>query len=121
MTRLPYPHDYRCPYGIGGERGAELAARWTEHLLDDPKGGVPAPAGMIVEPVQGEGGVIPAPDAWLRAHARDHREPLHPADRRRGADGRRPHRHLLGGRAQRRGARRDGALQGHRRLACPSP
>ncbi|WP_031075834.1 diaminobutyrate--2-oxoglutarate transaminase family protein [Streptomyces sp. NRRL S-118] len=66
VTRLPYPHDYRCPFGTGGERGAELAARWTEHLLDDPKGGVPAPAAMILEPVQGEGGVIPAPDDWLR-------------------------------------------------------
>ncbi|MBT2363811.1 diaminobutyrate--2-oxoglutarate transaminase family protein [Streptomyces sp. ISL-10] len=66
VTRLPYPHDYRCPFGIGGERGAELTARWTENLLDDPKGGTPAPAGMILEPVQGEGGVIPAPDEWLR-------------------------------------------------------
>ncbi|MEU2431833.1 diaminobutyrate--2-oxoglutarate transaminase family protein [Streptomyces sp. NPDC007861] len=66
VTRLPYPQDYRCPFGIGGDRGAELAARWTESLLDDPKSGVPAPAGMIVEPVQGEGGVIPAPDAWMR-------------------------------------------------------
>ncbi|MFF3285528.1 diaminobutyrate--2-oxoglutarate transaminase family protein [Streptomyces sp. NPDC003023] len=66
VTRLPFPHDYRCPFGIGGERGAELAARWTESLLDDPKSGVPLPAGMIVEPVQGEGGVIPAPDEWLR-------------------------------------------------------
>ncbi|WP_267243765.1 diaminobutyrate--2-oxoglutarate transaminase family protein [Streptomyces sp. PR69] len=66
VTRLPFPHDYRCPFGIGGERGAELAARWTEHLLDDPKGGVPSPAGMILEPVQGEGGVIPAPDEWMR-------------------------------------------------------
>ncbi|KND30332.1 diaminobutyrate--2-oxoglutarate transaminase family protein [Streptomyces anulatus] len=66
VTRLPFPQDYRCPYGTGGERGAALAARWTEHLLDDRKGGVPAPAGMIVEPVQGEGGVNPAPDSWLR-------------------------------------------------------
>ncbi|WP_432073534.1 diaminobutyrate--2-oxoglutarate transaminase family protein [Streptomyces wuyuanensis] len=66
VTRLPYPQNYRCPFGAGGERGAELAARWTENLLDDPKGGVPAPAGMILEPVQGEGGVIPAPDGWLR-------------------------------------------------------
>ncbi|MFJ9032336.1 diaminobutyrate--2-oxoglutarate transaminase family protein [Streptomyces sp. NPDC102274] len=66
VTRLPYPYEYRCPFGIGGERGAELAARWTENLLDDPKGGLPAPAGMILEPVQGEGGVIPAPDSWLR-------------------------------------------------------
>ncbi|MBJ6640698.1 diaminobutyrate--2-oxoglutarate transaminase family protein [Streptomyces sp. DHE7-1] len=66
VARLPYPQDYRCPFGIGGPRGAELAARWTESLLDDPKSGVPLPAGMIVEPVQGEGGVIPAPDDWLR-------------------------------------------------------
>lgn len=66
VTRLPYPQDLRCPFGVGGPEGAELSARWTENLLDDPKGGVPAPAGMIVEPVQGEGGVIPAPDGWLR-------------------------------------------------------
>ncbi|EPH44074.1 putative Diaminobutyrate--2-oxoglutarate aminotransferase [Streptomyces aurantiacus JA 4570] len=66
VARLPYPQDYRCPFGIGGARGAELAARWTENLLDDTKSGVPAPAAMILEPVQGEGGVLPAPDAWLR-------------------------------------------------------
>ncbi|MFI2436397.1 diaminobutyrate--2-oxoglutarate transaminase family protein [Streptomyces sp. NPDC018693] len=66
VTRLPYPYDYRCPFGVGGERGAELAARWTESVLDDPKSGVRRPAGMILEPVQGEGGVIPAPDAWVR-------------------------------------------------------
>ncbi|WP_333739427.1 diaminobutyrate--2-oxoglutarate transaminase family protein, partial [Streptomyces sp. IBSBF 2806] len=66
VARLPYPQDYRCPFGVGGERGAELAARWTESVLDDPKSGVRRPAGMIIEPVQGEGGVIPAPDAWLR-------------------------------------------------------
>ncbi|GHF23943.1 diaminobutyrate--2-oxoglutarate aminotransferase [Streptomyces mashuensis] len=66
VTRLPFPQDYRCPFGVGGEDGARLAARWTESLLDDPRSGVRAPAGMIVEPVQGEGGVLPAPDAWLR-------------------------------------------------------
>ncbi|WP_264925046.1 diaminobutyrate--2-oxoglutarate transaminase family protein [Streptomyces sp. A012304] len=66
VTRLPYPQDYRCPLGVGGERGAELAARWAESVLDDPKSGVRLPAGMILEPVQGEGGVIPAPDAWMR-------------------------------------------------------
>jgi diaminobutyrate-2-oxoglutarate transaminase len=66
VARLPYPQDYRCPFGIGGDRGAELSARWTESLLDDTKSGVPLPAGMILEPVQGEGGVIPAPDAWTR-------------------------------------------------------
>lgn len=43
VTRLPYPQDHRCPFGIGGPEGAELGARWAENLLDDPKGGVPAP------------------------------------------------------------------------------
>ncbi|WUT80176.1 diaminobutyrate--2-oxoglutarate transaminase family protein [Streptomyces sp. NBC_00669] len=66
VTRLPYPYDYRCPFGTGGERGAELSARLTASLLDDPKGGVQQPAAMLLEPVQGEGGVIPAPDSWLR-------------------------------------------------------
>ncbi|MEU2132123.1 diaminobutyrate--2-oxoglutarate transaminase family protein [Streptomyces sp. NPDC018352] len=65
VTRLPFPRNYRCPFGVGGERGAEIAARWTENLLDDPKGGTPAAAGMILEPVQGEGGVNPAPDSWM--------------------------------------------------------
>ncbi|MGW1674880.1 diaminobutyrate--2-oxoglutarate transaminase family protein [Streptomyces sp. NPDC002324] len=66
VTRLPYPQDYRCPFGVGGARGAELASRWTESVLDDVTSGVPRPAGMILEPVQGEGGVNPAPDDWLR-------------------------------------------------------
>ncbi|MFC8364474.1 diaminobutyrate--2-oxoglutarate transaminase family protein [Streptomyces griseorubiginosus] len=66
VARLPYPQDYRCPFGVGGAQGAELAARWTESVLDDPKSGVPLPAGMILEPVQGEGGVLPAPDDWMR-------------------------------------------------------
>jgi diaminobutyrate-2-oxoglutarate transaminase len=66
VTRLPFPYDYRCPFGTGGDRGAELSARLTANLLDDPKGGVQRPAAMLLEPVQGEGGVIPAPDEWLR-------------------------------------------------------
>ncbi|WP_420712146.1 diaminobutyrate--2-oxoglutarate transaminase family protein [Streptomyces sp. DSM 15324] len=66
VARLPYPQDYRCPFGVGGDRGAELAARWTESVLDDPKSGDRRPAGMILEPVQGEGDVIPAPDTWMR-------------------------------------------------------
>ncbi|MEU8137299.1 diaminobutyrate--2-oxoglutarate transaminase [Streptodolium elevatio] len=66
VTRLPYPHAYRCPFGTGGGESARLAARYAETLLDDPSGGVAAPAAMILEVVQGEGGVIPAPDTWLR-------------------------------------------------------
>ncbi|MGI5291556.1 diaminobutyrate--2-oxoglutarate transaminase [Nonomuraea polychroma] len=66
VTRLPYPYSYRCPFGVGGEWGAELSAVYTERLLDDPSGGVVPPAAMILEAVQGEGGAVPAPDSWLR-------------------------------------------------------
>lgn len=63
---LPYPYDYRCPFGVGGETGQQIGSRYIEYLLADPESGIVPPAGMILEVVQGEGGVIPAPDAWLR-------------------------------------------------------
>lgn len=63
---LPYPHSYRCPFGVGGEQTGILSAAYVRSLLEDPEGGV-LPAGMVLELVQGEGGVIPAPDQWARA------------------------------------------------------
>lgn len=63
---LPYPYDYRCPFGLGGDAGLQAGLRYIETVLNDPEGGVPQPAGMIFEAVQGEGGVIPAPDAWVQ-------------------------------------------------------
>ncbi|MDX2960043.1 aminotransferase class III-fold pyridoxal phosphate-dependent enzyme [Streptomyces acidiscabies] len=62
----PYPYGYRCPYGVGGQGGAELAARWAESVLDGAQPGVARPGCVILEPVQGEGGVVPVPDDWLR-------------------------------------------------------
>ncbi|MFE4970680.1 diaminobutyrate--2-oxoglutarate transaminase family protein [Kitasatospora sp. NPDC056651] len=70
VARLPYPYGYRCPFGVGGQAGADLGVTYVERLLDDPSGGVVAPAAMILEAVQGEGGVVPAPDGWLRAMRR---------------------------------------------------
>jgi diaminobutyrate-2-oxoglutarate transaminase len=65
-VRLPYPYEYRCPFGVGGGRTSDLSADFVERLLDDPNGGVPDPAAMLLEVVQGEGGVIPAPHEWMR-------------------------------------------------------
>ncbi|MFJ9540222.1 aminotransferase class III-fold pyridoxal phosphate-dependent enzyme [Streptomyces sp. NPDC101225] len=59
------PHP-RCASGVGGPRDFELAARWAESALDDPEPGMPRPAGVILDPVQSENGVIPVPDAWMR-------------------------------------------------------
>ncbi|TBU72198.1 aspartate aminotransferase family protein [Phytopseudomonas daroniae] len=63
---LPFPYDYRCPFGLGGERAVEVNLRYLDNLLSDPESGVQLPAGVILEVVQGEGGVIPAADTWLR-------------------------------------------------------
>lgn len=71
---LPYPYEYRCPFGVGGEQCFRTGIHYIENLLDDPNSGVTAVAGMILEIVQGEGGVIPAPTEWLRQIRRITRE-----------------------------------------------
>lgn len=63
---LPYPYHLRCPFGVGGEKGEALGLAYIRNVLSDPESGVTPPAGVILEPVQGEGGVIPASPAWLR-------------------------------------------------------
>jgi diaminobutyrate-2-oxoglutarate transaminase len=76
---LPYPYAYRCPFGLGGERGVETNLYYIERLLSDPESGIPSPAGLIMEPIQGEGGVIPAPDQWvqgIRKLTQQHQIPL---------------------------------------------
>jgi diaminobutyrate-2-oxoglutarate transaminase len=70
VYRLPFPYPYRCPFGIGGDRGTDVAAAYAGAMLTDSHSGVVDPAAMIVEPVQGEGGVLPAPAEWLRAMRR---------------------------------------------------
>jgi diaminobutyrate-2-oxoglutarate transaminase len=62
---LPYPYEYRCPFGIGKD-GHRVISTYLESLLDDPESGLVKPAGIIVEVVQGEGGSIPAPVEWLK-------------------------------------------------------
>ncbi|MFD1623308.1 diaminobutyrate--2-oxoglutarate transaminase [Azospirillum griseum] len=76
---LPYPYDARCPFGLGGEAGVDAGLAMIEQLLTDPESGVVTPAAMVVEVVQGEGGVIPAPIRWLqglRRLTRAHGVPL---------------------------------------------
>lgn len=63
---LPFPYDYRCPFGVGGEAGERIGLHYIENQLTDPESGVMPPAGMILEPLQGEGGVVPTSANWLR-------------------------------------------------------
>ena len=66
VSFFPYPYSYRCPFGLGGEEGAKTAANYFERTLKDPESGIEKPAAVIIEPIQGEGGVIPAPDEFLK-------------------------------------------------------
>ncbi|MEV8515103.1 diaminobutyrate--2-oxoglutarate transaminase family protein [Dactylosporangium sp. NPDC051484] len=63
---LPYPYDYRCPFGLGGAAGVRAGLAYIERVLTDPESGITRPAAVFVEAVQGEGGVVPAPPEWLR-------------------------------------------------------
>ncbi|MBB3104566.1 diaminobutyrate-2-oxoglutarate transaminase [Azomonas macrocytogenes] len=63
---LPYPYEYRCPFGVGGQEGIKINLNYIKNLLNDPEGGVLPPAAVIVEAVQGEGGMIPAAKEWLQ-------------------------------------------------------
>jgi diaminobutyrate-2-oxoglutarate transaminase len=70
---FPYPYALRCALG-GGEDSGMRCLEYLERTLRDPLGGVPRPAAVVLEVVQGEGGVIPAPTDFLRGVRRVTRE-----------------------------------------------
>ena len=63
---FPFPYSLRCTFGLGGIEGAKQSIRYIESVLNDDESGITKPAAIIVEPIQGEGGVIPAPAMWLQ-------------------------------------------------------
>jgi 4-aminobutyrate aminotransferase len=61
--RAPYPKCYRCPLGL---RYPSCDAACLEAVRDILDGEAGADIGaIIVEPMQGRGGEVPAPDRWL--------------------------------------------------------
>jgi diaminobutyrate-2-oxoglutarate transaminase len=63
---MPFPYSYRCPFGLGGQAGIDVACAYFERVLKDPESGITKPAAVIIEPIQGEGGVIPADIKFLQ-------------------------------------------------------
>ncbi len=79
MHFMPFPYCYRCPLGLRPQSCGMACAKLLESSLEDPYSGLPKPAGVIVEPIQGEGGTIVPPPGWLaevRAITRRHEVPL---------------------------------------------
>jgi 4-aminobutyrate aminotransferase len=69
VIHLPYPNEYRNPFtaemcGRGG--AAEGALNWIENLLFKTTTPPEEVAAIVVEPIQGEGGYVPAPEGFLK-------------------------------------------------------
>ncbi len=76
---MPFPYCYRCPLGLRPQACELACAKLLESALEDPFSGLPTPAGVIVEAIQGEGGTVVPPQGWLarvREITRRHEVPL---------------------------------------------
>ncbi len=62
---LPYPDPTRWP-SAAGEDPARAALALARHALEDPASGVGPVAAVVVEPVQGNGGIVIPPDGFLQ-------------------------------------------------------
>ena len=62
---VPYPDPAHWPSGAGTDAGAAALAL-ARHALEDPASGVGPVAAVVVEPVQGNGGIVVPPDGFLQ-------------------------------------------------------
>lgn len=63
---LPYPNTYRSAFGLPQQQSLDAHMAYFENFLTDVESGVTKPAAVILEVIQGEGGVNPAPIEWLK-------------------------------------------------------
>ncbi|MFB7663676.1 diaminobutyrate--2-oxoglutarate transaminase family protein [Kitasatospora sp. NPDC056138] len=76
---FPYSYCARCPLGLTPDSCTTNCVEYLERALTDGNGGVPLPAAVIMEMVQGEGGIIPGRREFvqrIRALTRDLGIPL---------------------------------------------
>lgn len=69
VVHMPYPNEYRNPFGAedcGGGGVVQGAVNWIENRLFKTTTPPEEVAAIVVEPVQGEGGYVPAPAGFLK-------------------------------------------------------
>lgn len=64
ITHLPFPDTYRCPFGTDGRESGQICLDWIESLFRTEVSPSEI-AGLIVEPIQGDGGIIVPPEGFL--------------------------------------------------------
>ena len=63
---FPFSNCPDCPLGLTRDSCETNCAEFLERSLRDPNGGIARPAAVLLELVQGEGGVIPADPDFVR-------------------------------------------------------
>ncbi len=63
---LPYAYCYRCAFNLSYPECGLYCAQNLERILNDPYSGLTKPAAVIIEPIQGEGGIIVPPEGYLQ-------------------------------------------------------
>jgi 4-aminobutyrate aminotransferase len=66
VYHAPYPKTYRCPPGMTPDQWVSYCLDYIEHELFGQLVSPDEVAAIVVEPIQGEGGYVIAPDAFLR-------------------------------------------------------
>ena len=66
VSRVPFPYCYRCPFGL---EHSSCGLACVDHVADviDSELGASSVACVVVEPVQGEGGFVVAPEDFMPA------------------------------------------------------
>jgi 4-aminobutyrate aminotransferase len=65
VYHAPYPKTYRCPAGMTPEQWVSYCLDYIDHELFGQLVSPDEVAAIVVEPIQGEGGYVVAPDAFL--------------------------------------------------------
>jgi len=66
VYHAPYPDPYRCPLGSTPDTCADACVDYIEHQLFTHLVSPDEVAAIVVEPIQGEGGYVVPPDAFLQ-------------------------------------------------------
>jgi 4-aminobutyrate aminotransferase len=66
-VHVPFPNTYRCPFkGLEGDQCVDAVLSYIEDFLFQHVVPPDEVAGLLIEPILGAGGVVPAPERFLR-------------------------------------------------------